>query len=87
MTKEENEKRLAYLKGIVLNLPDSPGCYQYLNEEGKRIFLRTFYEKLGSTLNIKNRQCSYAELINLEIQKLVRHFRKTENYRAYRQVR
>ena len=59
----------------------------YLNEEGKRIFLRAFYEKLGSTLNIKNRQCSYAELINLEIQKLVRHFRKTENYRAYRQVR
>ena len=70
-----------------------PACFTYqeggvyLNEEGKRIFLRAFYEKLASTLNVKNRQCSYAELINIEIQKLVRHFRKAEKYRAYRQVR
>ena len=34
MTTEEKEKLDAYLKGIVLNLPDSPGCYQYLNDEG-----------------------------------------------------
>ncbi len=59
----------------------------YLNEEGKRIFLRAFYEKLASTLSIKNRQYSYAELIIAEIQKLVRHFRKGEKYRAFRQVR
>ena len=71
-----------------------PACFTYhetggvyLNEEGKRIFLRAFYEKLASTLSIKNQQCSYARLINMEIQKLIRHFRKAENYKAYRQVR
>ena len=39
MTKEENKKRLEYLKGIVDNLPDSPGCYQYLNEKGEIIYV------------------------------------------------
>ena len=52
MTKEENEKRLAYLKGIVLNLPDSPGCYQYLNEEGKIIYV-------GKAKKLKRRVSSY----------------------------
>ena len=28
-----------YLKGIVLNLPDSPGIYQYLNSEGTIIYV------------------------------------------------
>ena len=28
MTKEENEKRLAYLKNIVLSMPEKPGSYQ-----------------------------------------------------------
>ena len=59
----------------------------YLNEEGKRIFLRAFYEKLGSMLTVKDRPCSYAMLINTEIQKLVRQFRSKEKYKAYRQVR
>ena len=29
MTHEENEKRLAYLKNIVLNMPEKPGSYQF----------------------------------------------------------
>ena len=33
MTKEENEKRLAYLKNIVSNLPNKPGTYQYYDKE------------------------------------------------------
>lgn len=28
-----------YLKGIVLNLPESPGIYQYLNAEGTIIYV------------------------------------------------
>ena len=32
MTKEENEKRLAYLKNIVLNMPEKPGSYQYYDD-------------------------------------------------------
>ena len=34
MKKEERKKKEEYLKGIVSNLPDSPGCYQYLDENG-----------------------------------------------------
>ena len=34
MKKEERTKREDYLKNIVNNLPDSPGCYQYLNDSG-----------------------------------------------------
>ena len=59
----------------------------FLNEEGKRIFLRSFYEKLNSVLTVKDRPYSYAMLISSEIQKLVRHFRKGDKYKAYRQVR
>ena len=31
MDKNELEE---YLRGIVLNLPEKPGCYQYLDETG-----------------------------------------------------
>ena len=52
MTTEEKEKLDAYLKGIVLNLPDSPGCYQYLNDEGEIIYV-------GKAKNLKRRVYSY----------------------------
>lgn len=52
MTKEENKKRLEYLKGIVDNLPDSPGCYQYLNEKGEIIYV-------GKAKKLKRRVSSY----------------------------
>lgn len=42
----------AYLKGIVLNLPDSPGCYQYLDESGTVIYV-------GKAKNLKRRVSSY----------------------------
>ena len=41
-----------YLKGIVQNLPSSPGCYQYLNEKGTIIYV-------GKAKNLKNRVSSY----------------------------
>lgn len=52
MTAEEKEKTLEYLKGIVLNLPESPGCYQYLNENGEIIYV-------GKAKNLKRRVYSY----------------------------
>lgn len=52
MTKEENKKRLEYLKGIVDNLPDSPGCYQYLNEKDEIIYV-------GKAKKLKRRVSSY----------------------------
>ena len=41
-----------YLRGIVLNLPDSPGIYQYLNDEGSIIYV-------GKAKNLKRRVSSY----------------------------
>lgn len=50
--KEEIVKRDEYLKGIVSNLPDSPGCYQYLNDSGTIIYV-------GKAKNLKRRVSSY----------------------------
>ena len=52
MTKEENEKRLEYLKGIVRRLPDKPGSYQFYDEEHTIIYV-------GKAKNLKNRVSSY----------------------------
>ena len=52
MTREENEKRLDYLKGIVRRLPDKPGSYQFYDEEKTII-----YE--GKAKSLKNRVSSY----------------------------
>lgn len=41
-----------HLKGIVLNLPDCPGCYQYLDDEGTIIYV-------GKAKNLKRRVSSY----------------------------
>ena len=52
MTKEENEKRLAYLKGIVRRLPDKPGSYQFYDETKTIIYV-------GKAKNLKSRVSSY----------------------------
>ena len=52
---EETEKTSntsEYLKGIVLNLPEGPGIYQYLNKEGVIIYV-------GKAKNLKRRVYSY----------------------------
>ncbi len=52
MNKEDIYKRDEYLKGIVLNLPESPGCYQYLDDKGVIIYV-------GKAKNLKRRVSSY----------------------------
>ena len=52
MTKEENEKRLNYLKGIVSRLPDRPGSYQFYDANHTIIYV-------GKAKNLKNRVSSY----------------------------
>lgn len=41
-----------YLKGIVNNLPETPGCYQYLDDSGTIIYV-------GKAKNLKRRVSSY----------------------------
>ena len=50
--KQEEITTNDYLKGIVLNLPESPGIYQYLNDEGIIIYV-------GKAKNLKRRVSSY----------------------------
>ena len=52
MTKEENEKRLEYLKGIVSRLPDKPGSYQFYDDNKTIIYV-------GKAKNLKARVSTY----------------------------
>lgn len=52
MEKKEEISTNEYLRGIVLNLPESPGIYQYLNAEGTIIYV-------GKAKNLKRRVSSY----------------------------
>lgn len=52
MSSEEARPINEYLKGIVGNLPEKPGIYQYLNEEGVIIYV-------GKAKNLKRRVYSY----------------------------
>lgn len=48
----EKEKIQAYLKSIVLSMPEKPGCYQYFDENGTIIYV-------GKAKNLKRRVYSY----------------------------
>ena len=52
MTHEENEKRLVYLKNIVLNMPEKPGSYQFYDENHTIIYV-------GKAKRLKQRVSSY----------------------------
>ena len=52
MNKEENEKRLAYLRNIVLSMPEKPGSYQYYDKDHVIIYV-------GKAKNLKRRVSSY----------------------------
>ena len=52
MKKEENERRLTYLKGIVSRLPEKPGSYQFYDDTHTIIYV-------GKAKNLKARVSSY----------------------------
>ena len=52
MNKENNLKRLAYLRNIVLNMPEKPGTYQFYDTEHTIIYV-------GKAKNLKRRVSSY----------------------------
>ncbi len=66
MNKDTRKERNEYLKGIVSNLPECPGCYQYLNKENVIIYV-------GKAKNLKRRVSSYfnKEQISLKTKLLV----------------
>ena len=52
MNKEDNLKRLSYLKSIVSSLPEKPGTYQFYDSEHTIIYV-------GKAKNLKSRVSSY----------------------------
>ena len=52
MKREENEQRIARLKGIVDSMPDKPGSYQFYDGDGTIIYV-------GKAKNLKSRVASY----------------------------
>lgn len=60
--------------------------YCYLNEEGKKIFLKNFDERLRTTINHKTlkRKVSYKHLVRLDCYKLIKHFFRDKNFKGFR---
>ena len=52
MTREENDKRLARLKNIVLNMPEKPGSYQFYDKDHVIIYV-------GKAKKLKSRVSTY----------------------------
>lgn len=52
MTREEDKKRLEYLRGIVMRLPDKPGSYQFYDNQHTIIYV-------GKAKSLKARVSSY----------------------------
>lgn len=58
----------------------------YLKEKGRKIFLREWDERLGTTIQHRRlgRKVSYRHLIRLECYRLVRHLTGMEQYESFR---
>lgn len=57
-----------------------------LNENGKRIFVQAFEERLNETIKHRtlNRNVSYKHLVKLECYKLTKHLLKLEEYKPFK---
>ena len=62
---------------------ETEGDAVYLNEEGRKIFLAAFDDKMQTTIKHRklNRNVSYRYLIRLEAYKLIKHVIGDETYR------
>lgn len=58
----------------------------YLNEEGRKIFVQAYDERMKTTVKHRSlgRNVSYRRLIRLECYKLIKHVTDIKNYSAFR---
>lgn len=65
---------------------DKKANYCYLKENGRKIFVKEFDEKLKTTVKHRSlgRNVSYAYLMRLEVYKLIKHMLGEEKYKAFR---
>ncbi|MEM5947971.1 type I-B CRISPR-associated endonuclease Cas1b [Spirochaetia bacterium 38H-sp] len=60
--------------------------YCYLKENGRKIVVKSFDEKMNNTIMHKKlkRKVSYSRIIRLELYKIIKHLLKEEPYRAFK---
>lgn len=60
--------------------------YCYLNDEGRKIFLKEFDSRMSSTISHKklDKDVSYKTLIRLELYRLIKHLTEVEKYEGFK---
>jgi CRISPR-associated protein Cas1 len=60
--------------------------YCYLNDIGRKLFIREYDAKLNTTIKYPklNRSVSYRYMIRLECYKMIKHFLENDEYKAFR---
>jgi len=60
--------------------------YCYLKEDGRKIVVKAFDEKMKTTIVHKKlkRKVNYQKIIRLELYKLIKHFLGEASYKAFR---
>ncbi len=73
-------------KQITLKDFDKDLNYTYLNENGRKKFLKALEERLAKTIKHRklNRNVSYQQLIKLECYKLIKHLIDDEIYKPFK---
>lgn len=56
----------------------------YLNEEGKRLFISSFTEKMEALFNYKNKRISYNQLIEMEVHAYLKYVVSDTDYKPYK---
>ncbi|WP_457642712.1 type I-B CRISPR-associated endonuclease Cas1b [Persephonella sp.] len=77
---------LVNTKQITLKDFDKDLNYAYLNENGRKKFLKAYEEKLAKTVKHRKlkRKVSYRQLIRLECYKLIKHLIGDEDYKPFK---
>ena len=69
-------------KKLHFEVKDNGGVY--LNNNGKRIFIKELEKKLGSKISIDGQKISYEHIIKNEIYKIVKFIQEGEKYRSFK---
>ena len=69
-------------KKLHFEVEDNGGVY--LNNNGKRIFIKELEKKLGAKLSIDGQKISYEHIIKNEIYKIVKFIQEDEKYRPFK---
>ena len=69
-------------KKLHFEVEDNGGVY--LNNNGKRIFIKELEKKLGSKISIDGQKISYEHIIKNEIYKIVKFIQEGEKYRPFK---